>query len=210
MHRFKGRVGLCAMVALGVVTACGGSPDPARPAGEKQQEQQAASRSGEASPGEDRAVTWANDYCGAVSELVRSVSEMPIIDASSPRRASETSGELLKVMVGGLDRTLDRLDNLGAPPVDGAERVRRDAVATYADIREHAQAALSELSAAEGPEASRDAVSSVRKPLDDLGGVDLLAGFDTVPALQEASRQAPACRTLTDADPDPRIDSPGS
>ncbi|EIF00815.1 hypothetical protein [Saccharomonospora glauca] len=206
MHRFTSRVGLCALIVWGAVTACGDSVDQAQPS--RGQQEETAPSSGEASP--DRAVVWANDYCGAISELVRSVSEMPIIDPSSPRRASETSGELLEVMVGGLDRTLDRLDSLGAPPVEGAERVRRDAVATYTDIREHARAALEELHGAEGAEASRDAVSSVRKPLDDLGGVDLLAGLDTVPALREASKQAPACRMLTDEDPKPRIDSPGS
>lgn len=206
MHRFRERVGLCATLVLCVVAGCGGAPtpDPGEPEGGRR-----ASTTADA-PARDAAVTWANDYCGAVSELVLSVSEMPNIDASSPRRASETSGQLLEVVVGGLDRTVDRLESLDSVPVDGADRVRREALSTYGGIRERARAVLEDLSVAESAEASRDAVSAVREPLDDIGALDLLEGFDAVPELREASGHAPACRTLTGADPAPRIDSPGS
>lgn len=212
VHRLKGRVGLCAAVAMCVVAAgCGGAtpPDPHSSA--------VPSATGDAPRSEQRdedevfeaTVSWAEDYCGAVSELVRSVSRMPTVDASTVQRASETSGELLQVVVGGLERTLDRLDNLDPPPVQGAEEVRRDAVATYSAIRDHARGVLDELETARGPEASREAVSSVKEPLDDIGDLNLLGEFDSVPALSRASRQAPACQQLTGSDPAPRLDSPG-
>ncbi|WP_197321750.1 hypothetical protein [Saccharomonospora sp. NB11] len=205
MHRFTRRVGLCAALVC-LAAGCGAAPTqqsaPPSSAGP-------TPTSADVSP-RDLTVSWANDYCGAVSELVLSVSEMPAIDASSPRRASETSGELLEVVVGGLDRTVDRLENLDAAPVVGADRVREQALNTYGGIRDRARAVLDELHHAEGVEASRKAVSAVREPLDDIGALDLLDGFDAVPELREASSDAPACRTLTSTDAAPRIDSPGS
>ncbi len=210
VHRLKLRVGLCAAVAVCVIAAgCGSAPPEPRSSSVPSAAQEAPGPKRRAGDEVSEAtVAWAEDYCGAVSELVRSVSKMPTVDASTVQRASETSGELLQVVVGGLERTLDRLDNLDPPPVEGAEEVRRDAVATYSAIRDRARSVLDELEAAQGPEASRQAVSSVKKPLDEIGELNLLGEFDSVPALSEASREAPACRQLTGSDPVPRLDSP--
>lgn len=155
-------------------------------------------------------VSWADDYCGAMTELVKSVSTLPTVDSSSVERASETSSELLRVLVGGLDRTLDRLGSLAAPPVEGAERVRSEAVEVYSGIRDRAGTVLENLEAATGSEASRQAVSAVKEPLDDIGARNLLEGFDSVPQLRDASSEAPTCGELLGSDSGARLDPPGS
>ncbi|TLW92993.1 hypothetical protein FFT09_06005 [Saccharomonospora piscinae] len=208
MRRLGSGVGVATVAAVAVVVVAGCAASSPAPRSDVVPSPPASA----APPESGDAVAWADDYCGAMSELVRSVSSMPSVDASSPRRASETSGELLDVMVTGLERTLDRLGGLGAPPVAEAERLRRDAVERYSDIRDRAQNVLDELAAAEGPEARLDAVSAVSAPLDDIGGLNLLEGFDTVPALDRASGEAPSCLRLTGPETGgtPRFATPGS
>lgn len=159
---------------------------------------------------EDATTVWADQYCGAVSEVVESFSTMPRIDPSSPQRTSRTSSELLGVMIGGLDRTLDGLDRLGDAPVSAADGIRSRAIATYTGIRDRAVGAKQQLDAAKGEEQSKAAISAVRAPLEDIGRLNLLAGFDDVPTLKKAAVRAPACRELTDKGASPRIDNSGS
>lgn len=156
------------------------------------------------------AVNWANDYCGAVTEVVRTVSDMPTIDPSTARSASRTSSEMLRVVVGGVDRTLDRLESLDQAPSEDAEQIRSRAVTTYTGIRDAAVGAQSELLAADGVRASREALGRVNAPLDRIGDLNLLEGFDSVPELSKAGAHAPACRALTDGGSAPRIDSSDS
>ncbi|WP_146770969.1 hypothetical protein [Prauserella muralis] len=158
---------------------------------------------------EDATVAWADDYCGAVSELVQSFSTMPDIDPSTPQRASSTSSRLLGVMVKGLDRTLRQLDGLGPAPVAEGEAIKADAVSTYTGIRDRALGAKQQLDAAVDEEQSRAAISAVRTPLEDIGRINLLNGFDTVPALKKAAAKAPSCRQLTTDSGAPRFD-PGT
>lgn len=147
---------------------------------------------------QDAVTAWADGYCGAVSELVRSVSTMPQIDPSTPAQASRTSSELLGVMIGGLDRTIERLGRLGRAPIAAAERMKADAVSTYTGIRDRALGAKSQLDAATTTEASSAAIGAVRRPLEEIGRLDLLAGFDTVPELRQARERAAMCLRLTD------------
>ncbi|WP_020628622.1 hypothetical protein [Saccharomonospora halophila] len=149
-----------------------------------------------------------NDYCGAVTEVVRTVSDMPTIDPSTAASAARTSSEMLRAVVGGLDRALDRLESLDRAPSEGAERVRERVVTTYTGIRDAAAGVRSELDAADGVRASRDALGRVNAPLEDIGELNLLEGFDSVPELSRAGAQAPACRELTEGGAAPRIDAP--
>ncbi|WP_307831910.1 hypothetical protein [Prauserella cavernicola] len=158
---------------------------------------------------EDATTAWAGGYCGAVSELVRSFSEMPSIDPSTPQEASRTSSELLGSMIGGLDRTLDGLDRLARAPVADGDRIKEQAVTAYTNIRDRAVGAKQQLDAATTEEASRAAIGSVRAPLDEIGRISLLDGFDAVPELKEASLKAPQCTELTDSGAAPRFD-PGT
>lgn len=154
---------------------------------------------------QDATTSWADGYCRAVSELVMSLSTMPDIDPSTPQQASRTSSELLGVMVGGLDRTIESLDRLEPAPSRPAEQVKAKAVANYKGIRKSALNAMRALDAARDAEASRAAIGSVRGPLERIGRVNLLEGFAGVPELSQASVRAPACRQLTDKDPAPRF-----
>lgn len=154
----------------------------------------------------DAATVWAEGYCGAVTELVSSFSRMPAIDPSTPTLAAQTSSALLGALVDGLDRTLTRLDGLGRPPAPSAENVKADAVRTYTAIRDRAAAAKQRLDDARSPKASRAALGAAQDPLDEIGRVNLLAGFDSAPELRAASRNAPACRDLVEQSPSPRFD----
>ncbi|MFF5991082.1 hypothetical protein [Prauserella flavalba] len=158
---------------------------------------------------EDATTAWAGGYCAAVSELVRSFSRMPTIDPTTPQQASRTSSELLGVMIGGLDRTLDGLDRLSRAPLSDGERIKAQAVSRYVGIRDRAVGAKQQLDAATTEEASRAAIGSVRAPLEEIGRVSLLDGFDAVPELKEASLRAPQCKELTDSRDTARFD-PGA
>ncbi|WP_199431573.1 hypothetical protein [Qaidamihabitans albus] len=151
---------------------------------------------------------WADGYCGAVSQLVSSLAQMPSVDPSTPRRASRTSSDLLGVMIDGLERTVVRLEGLGPAPVPGADDVKTKAVRTYTAIRDRALGAKQDLDAAADAEASRAAMSSAEGPLDEIGRLNLLEGFDSIPELKTASLRAPTCRQLTEESPAPRFDPP--
>ncbi len=208
MRPLGGRFALAAVGAtVGVLVAgCGeptGAPSPSTAV--PSVPGSAAPRPG---PVSGSTVNWVNDYCGAVTEVVRMVSDMPTIDPSTTRSIERTSSEMLRAVVGGLDRALDRLESLDPAPSEGAERVRERAVTTYTGIRDEAAGARSELDAADGVRASRDALGRVNTPMDELGELDLLEGFDSVPELGRAGAHAPACRDLTEGDAAPRIDEP--
>lgn len=196
---------LVTALGLGVV-GCGQPSRTAPPAGESAARSSGAAMSAEEIQQQDAVTAWADGYCGAVSELVRSVSTMPQIDPSTPAQASRTSSELLGVMIGGLDRTLQRLGSLGRAPVTAAERMKADAVATYAGIRDRAVDAKQQLDAATTTEASTAAIGAVRRPLEEIGRLDLLAGFDAVPELRQASARAGRCLQLTEQGGTARFD----
>lgn len=147
---------------------------------------------------QDRAVTWADGYCGAVSELVRSLSSMPSIDPSTPQRATKTSSAVLSSMIGGLDSTLSGLGALGPSPVPGGDKVRSDAIATFTGIRDSAAKAKKQVDQpSTDPAELKQALAGADAPLDQISKVKFLAGLDAVPALGVASRQAPSCAPLT-------------
>ncbi|SFB09428.1 hypothetical protein SAMN05216266_104303 [Amycolatopsis marina] len=155
---------------------------------------------------EDATTRWAEGYCLAVGELVRSMSTIPMIDPSTTQRATRTSSELLGTMITGLDRTVSRLRDLAEAPVPAGERVRAKAISEYNAIRDRAAAVKQTLdAAAQDPAASRQAISAAGGPLDEIGKVNLLAGFESVPELATARERAQACRDLTKQGPEPRL-----
>jgi hypothetical protein len=206
-----------AAVAVGAVLAVGaGCGQPQSPASPTSQPAEPSARplEGSAGPGltsaevqrEDATTRWADGYCLAVSELVRSMSTMPMIDPSTERRAARTSGELLGSVINGLDRTVSELRELGVAPVPVGERVRAGAIAHYTAIRAHAAEVKTSLDAAQDPAASRAAISATGGPLDEIAAINLLAGFEA-PELATARERAPACRDLTEHGPAPRLGS---
>lgn len=195
------------VAAVGVVlVGCGQAPDPPPAA----QSESARAHGPGLTTGEihrqDGNTAWTNGYCEAVGELVESVSTMPDIDPSTPQRASRTSSDVLGVMVSGLDRTLDRLNALQPAPSQAAENVRARAVTTYAGIRSSARDAQRRLDAATTSQDSRTALGAARVPLERIGQVNLLDGFEDVPELAQASLRAPACLELTHKSAQPRFD----
>ncbi|WP_162830272.1 hypothetical protein [Amycolatopsis palatopharyngis] len=155
---------------------------------------------------EDATTRWADGYCLAVGELVRSMSTIPMIDPSTTQRATRTSSELLATMISGLDRTVGKLRELGAAPVQVGEQVRAEAIADYTAIRDRAAEVKKTLdAAAQDPAASRQAISAAGGPLDEIGKINLLAGFESAPELATARDRAQACRDLTEQGPEPRL-----
>jgi hypothetical protein len=178
-------LGLCLFSGLSL-TGCG---QPARV------------QSGSQQPGtvNDPVVHWADDYCGAVVQLVETLSTMPSVDPSTPRQASRTSSDLLGSVIGGLDRTLSGLAGLGPSPVPGGEAVRADAITTFKGIRSRAVAAKARIDAASVDDtgATRQALAGAGAPLDEISKLNLLSGIDSVPELAAASKRALSCEPLT-------------
>jgi hypothetical protein len=159
---------------------------------------------------QDPAANWADAYCGAVVQLVQTLSTMPVVDPSTPQQAARTSSQLLGSVISGLDRTLSGLHGLSSSPVAGGDQVRDGAIATFARIRSHAAAAKVRIDTASNGTASngtasngtalRQAIGGAGVPLTEISKVGLLEGFDALPALAAASKRAPNCQPLTSKD----------
>ncbi|WP_142000150.1 hypothetical protein [Amycolatopsis cihanbeyliensis] len=202
-------VGLATVLCL-VLTGCGRQSPEAGPAdGQEARRVPGSTTSGAPSQERlhrERATTeWVDGYCTAVGALVDSMSSIPEIDPSSPRRASRTSSRLLGAVIGGLDRTLSNLNGLAPAPVPSGDTMKVKAVADYTRIRERAVSAKEQLDAAGRDDARHAAIEAVDGPLEDLGEVNLLEGIGSTPELAAASRRAATCRELIEQDPSPRL-----
>ncbi|WP_410666603.1 hypothetical protein [Amycolatopsis sp. cmx-4-68] len=148
-------------------------------------------------PPADPAASWADGYCAAVTQLVRTLAELPTVDPSTPQQASRTSSELLSSVVGGLDRSLAGLKALGAPPVPSADGGRKDVIGQLAEIRRQAEAARERIDAVRGDAAAtKDALGEASATLDRIDALDYRQGLKDVPALAAAGQRAPACHGL--------------
>jgi hypothetical protein len=146
----------------------------------------------------DAATRWANDYCVAVGSLVDGLATMPSVDPSSPRRAVQTSSDLLASMVGSLDGAVRKLDRLPPSPVDGGDRMRTDTVDEFTGIRDRAMVAKQRLDVMRNATTiDQQTIGAARGPLDEVAKLDVMAGFTGVPELLDASAHAPVCAELT-------------
>lgn len=195
-------IGVVAVVfgACALLTACGQQNDEANGAhgGE------AGAASATAAARQEATTRWAVGYCTSTGELVRTLSTMPIVDPATPESAARTSSELLSVMIDAVGGAIDDLSRLGPAPGADGDTARTDVVATLARIRERAVATKAKIDGSEPNSAdSREGIGAVQIPLDDLGGIKFLAGFDATPELRAASEQAPSCVDLATAQPEP-------
>jgi len=144
------------------------------------------------------ATRWAAGYCTAVGELVQTLSTMPTVDPAGPEAAVRTSGELLSVMIGGVERTIAELGRLGPAPGSSGDAVRHGVSENLTRIRERAVAAKEKLDDVDPhSDDGLEAIGAVRLPLDELGSLKLLDGFDS--ELGTATRRAPSCIDLATA-----------
>jgi hypothetical protein len=171
----------------------------------------AAQQEDSASPvAQDPAANWADAYCGAVVQLVQTLSTMPVVDPSTPQQAARTSSELLGSVISGLDRTVSGLHGLSSSPVAGGDQVRDNAIAAFDRIRSRAVAAKVRIDAASNDTtALRQAIGGAGVPLTEISKVDLLQGFDALPALTAASKRAANCEPLTSKDSSPHLTPTG-
>lgn len=147
---------------------------------------------------QDAVTRWANDYCIAVGSLVDDLATMPSVDPSTPRRAVQTSSDLLGSMIGGLDKAVHGLQALAASPVPEGDAVRTNTVTELTGVRTRAAEAKQHLDdAGDDPTIDQNTLGEARGPLDEVSKLNLLAGFETVPDLQTAAAHAPVCQQLT-------------
>ncbi|GHF74833.1 hypothetical protein FHX82_002185 [Amycolatopsis bartoniae] len=147
---------------------------------------------------QDAITQWANDYCVAVGSLVDNLATMPTVDPSTPRRAVETSSDLLGSMIGGLDHAVEGLRALRPAPLPEGDTVRAQTVTDLTGVRTRAADAKQRLDAAgDDPTIDQETLGEARGPLDEVSKLDLLSGLDAVPDLRTAVAHAPVCRQLT-------------
>lgn len=144
----------------------------------------------------DPAARWADGYCGAVTHLVRTLSNLPTIDPTSPQQASLTSSRLLTSVVGGIDETVAGLDRLGPPPLAGDEQARGELLHDFTSVRQRADDARQRIDSARDAAATKAALGDARTTLDEVGQLDLLKALDATPELTAAGKRAPGCQQL--------------
>ena len=141
---------------------------------------------------------WADGYCSAVGSLVDGLATMPTVDPSTPRRAVQTSSDLLGSMIGALDKAGHGLQALPPAPVPAGDSVRGGMLSDFGGIRDRAAAAKQRLDAArDNPSIDKDTLGAASGPLSEVSKLDVLSGFDSVPALAQAGGRAPVCQQLT-------------
>ena len=150
-----------------------------------------------APPQADPVEGWAAGYCGAVAHLVQALASLPVVDPTSPQRASETSSNLLASLVGGLDQSLAGLNALGPPPFAAAEQGRRTVAGRFGDIRRQAEYVRHHIDAVRGdPVATKAALGDARATLDRVADLNLLEGLQGSPRLADAGQRIPGCQAL--------------
>jgi hypothetical protein len=147
---------------------------------------------------QDAVDAWADGYCGAVGSLVDGLATMPTVDPSTPRRAVQTSSDLLGSMIGGLDNASRGLRALPPSPVAGGDSVRAGTLVEFAGIRDRAAAAKQRLDTArDDPSIDKNTLGEASGPLSEVSKLNVLSGFDAVPELALAAGRAPVCQQLT-------------
>lgn len=147
---------------------------------------------------QDAVTGWADSYCTAVGSLVDDLARMPAVDPSTPRRAVRTSSDVLDTVIGGLDKSVDGLRALPPSPVPEGDSVRSDTITRLTGVRDRAAEAKKRLDdAGDAPQIDQATLGAARGPLDEVSGIDLLAGLNSVPELQTAAAHAPVCRQLS-------------
>lgn len=147
---------------------------------------------------QDAVTGWAGQYCTAVGALVDDLAHMPAVDPSTPRRAVQTSSDVLGAVLSGLDRTVGGLRALPPAPVPEGDAVRADTITELTGVRGRAAEAKQRLDDASGSTRIDQAtLGAARAPLDEVSRIDLLAGMNAVPELQTAVAHAPVCQQLT-------------
>lgn len=144
----------------------------------------------------DPASAWAEGYCGAAGQLVRTLATLPSVDPRTPQQASRTSSELMASVVNGLDRTSAALENLGPSPVAGGDASRTATVEQLDGIRARADDVRRRIDASTDPETTKAALRDARASLDELDRLDLLSGLRDVPQLASASGRIQSCQDL--------------
>lgn len=144
----------------------------------------------------DPASAWAEGYCGAVTQLVRTLATLPSVDPTTPQLASRTSSQLMASVVSGLDRTSAALENLGPSPVAGGDASRTATVEQLEGIRARADDVRHRIDVSADPEATKVALRDARASLDELDRLDLLSGLRDVPRLAAASSRIQGCQDL--------------
>ncbi|WP_239154325.1 hypothetical protein [Amycolatopsis sp. FDAARGOS 1241] len=144
----------------------------------------------------DPAARWADGYCAAVTHLVRTLSALPTIDPSSPAQASRTSSRLLSSVVDGIDQTVAGLDDVGPPPVPGADKARTDLLNRFSAVRQRADSTRERLDTATDAAATKAALGDAKASLDDVAKLDVLEVLNATPELSAAGKRAPGCQQL--------------
>jgi hypothetical protein len=191
------RLSVLAALATGIgigLAGCGQQP-PVSPQARQGGQADTSSQSGTSSRA-DPAAGWADGYCGAVTHLVRTLSNLPTVDPTSPQQASLTSSRLLASVVGGIDETVAGLDRLGPPPLAGDEQARGELLHDFASVRQRADEVRRRIDSARDTDATRAALGDARSTLDDVAKLDLLKALDATPELSAAGKRAPGCQQL--------------
>jgi len=141
------------------------------------------------------AVTWANDFCGAVVTFQEASKKQPQIDPSSPKKALAGLRTYLDDFTAALDKAIADLKAAGPAPTpsgDAAVTALTDYLTSAKTSFAKAQSALDQASTSDP-----SSITSAIEPLQSLTTPpDALKNLSSDPELDAAAAQAPNCKTL--------------
>jgi hypothetical protein len=178
----------CAL-ALALLGGCG-LPVPGTPASAP-----AAPASATAVAKTSDAVTWADDFCGAVVTFQEASKKQPQIDPSSPKKALAGLRTYLNDFTAALDKAVADLEAAGPAPTpsgDAAVKALTDYLTSAKEAFAKAQASLDKASTSDP-----SSIMTAIQPLQSLTTPpDALKNLSSDPELDAAAAQAPNCKTL--------------
>ncbi len=141
------------------------------------------------------AVTWADDFCGAVVTFQQASKKQPQIDPSSPKKALASLRTYLGDFTAALDKAIADLQAAGPAPTPSGDA----AVKALTGYLTSAKAAFAKAQSSLDKASTSDpqSIMSAIQPLQSLTTPpDALKNLASDPELDAAAAQAPNCKTL--------------
>ncbi|GAA4611787.1 hypothetical protein [Saccharopolyspora hordei] len=159
------------------------------------------------------AVAWAGGMCDLVTGFSESQENLPAVDRSNTAAMKESVIERIDAAARSADDTARGLQDLGAPPVEGAEQLGAGFQQSFTQIGDVLRGAREKAEQVDPTDKQRfqDGMTAVQQELDKGGQLELqdeLAQLEQNQELNAAVHQAPECASFFEPPQPPQQQPP--
>ncbi|MER7010624.1 hypothetical protein ABT324_04250 [Saccharopolyspora sp. NPDC000359] len=155
------------------------------------------------------AVAWTGKMCGLISGFSASQQNLPEIDRSNTAAVKDSVINRIDAATRSADDTARGLQDLGAPPVAGAEQLGDGFQASFTQVRDLLSGARAKAEQVDPTDKQRfqEGMTAVQQELDKGGQLNLqdeLTQLEQNQQLNAAARKSPECQPLLGGPQPPR------